>query len=427
MTPERSIDPDVLLIPLKPAAPAAGGAIDVLVQVKAPPWDPLREESYGGTRPRLRLALVLDRSAGMAGKPLADALRCVQHIVSHLRPDDQVALVLFDRQVGMAMPLREADKVEAVNAALVGVEVEVEVGRSDQSALSEAWRTGVRQLAQVPSDGTSRVLLFTSGNADLTATGQVALAEESARWRARGVSTTTVCLGAQGTGSQMMTLAKCGGGQHYAGYRAAQLCDGFDQELGLYRLAYLSALNLKLIAAPGVTVEALGQAQLTDSRYCDLPDLAFGAVASLLLRLQVPPDVEATRPLLTVRLRGNTLDHMTTVTQSWPLILDNLGANELDALPSNEAAAESLLQHEYGETVSRARALIRSGKAAEALEELGLVEASVAGHPWLQEALAHLKDVERHTSAATVQDPVASELPLPIAASVQPNESGTQK
>ena len=425
MTPDTSIDPDVLLIPLKPAAPAAGGAIDVLVQVKAPPWDPLREESYGGTRPRLRLAIVLDNSAGMAGKPLADALRCVQHIVSHLRPDDQVALVLSDRQVEMAMPLREADKVEAVNVALVGLEVEV--GRSDQSALSEAWRTGVRQLAQVPSYGTSRVLLFTSGNAELTHTDLTALAEESARWRARGVYTTTVCLGTQGDGSQMMTLAKSGGGKHYAGYRAAQLCDGFDQELGLSRLAYLSALNLKLIAAPGVTVEALGQAQLIDSRYCELPDLAFGAMASLHLRLQVPPDVEVTRPLLTVRLRSNTLDHMTTVVQSWPLILDNLGAAELEALPSNQAVAESLLQQEYGEAASTARAMIRSGKAAGALEMLCRMDATVSGHPWLEEALAHLKDVARHNSAATVKYPMASESPLPIAVSRHPNDSGTTK
>lgn len=425
MTPDRSIDPDVLLIPLKPAAPAAGGAIDVLVQVKAPPWDRMREESYGGTRPRLRLALVLDRSAGMAGKPLGDALRCVQHIVSHLRPDDQVALVLFDRQVEMAMPLRQADKVQAVNAALVGVEVEV--GRGGPSALREAWRNGVRQLAQVPSDGTSRVLLFTSGNADLTMTSLAALAEESAQWRARGVSTTTVCLGTQGQRSEMMTLAKSGGGQHYAGYRAAQLCDGFDQELGMSRLAYLSALNLKMIAAPGVTVEALGQAQLIDSRNCNLPDLAFGTMASLLLRLQLPPDVEVKRPLLTVRLRSNTLDHMTTVVQSWPLILDNLSAAKLDALPSNQAVAESLLQQEYGEAASTARAMIRSGKAAGALEMLCRMDATVSGHPWLEAALAHLKDAARHNSAATVQDPVASEPPLPIAASRHSNDFGTTK
>ncbi len=376
--------------------------MDVLVQVKAPPRDPVMEASYGGTRPPLRLALVVDRSSRMAARPLSDALRCALHIVSHLQPDDQVALVLFGRQVEMALPLREADKVEAVNAALAGVDVDVEC--DDGSALSEAWGAGVRQLAQIPSSGVSRVLLFTGGKADLTPPGLATLVEESALWRARGVSTSTVCLGTEGDGAQMMALAASGGGQHYAGYGVTELCDGFDQELGLFRLAYLSALNLKLITAPGVTGQALGQTQLIDSRYCDLPDLAFGAVASLLLRLHVPPAMGPDRPLLAVKLRGNTLDHMTTVTQSWPLILDNLGAAELDALPDHADVAASLLEHEYGEVATDARAMIRSGKDAEALEVLCRMEASVAGHPWLDEALAHLKSLARHRSSTTGQD-----------------------
>ena len=163
---------------------------------------------------------------------------------------------------------------------------------------------------------------------------------------------------------------------------------------------------------------------LTAGGAAEQGDLAFGAVATLLLRLHVLPDLTPKRPLLTVRLRGNTLDHMTTVAQSWPMILDNLWSDELAALPGHEVVAASLLEHEYGEAASKARAMIRRGKAFEALEMLCGMDAAFSGHPWLEQALAHLKDVARHTSYETVQDSVAMESPSPIAARREPNDSG---
>lgn len=56
-----------------------------------------------------------------------------------------MALVLFDEQVEITVPLQRDDKVEAVSAAFIGVEC------GCGTAPFDAWDAGARQLAQVTS------------------------------------------------------------------------------------------------------------------------------------------------------------------------------------------------------------------------------------------------------------------------------------
>ena len=95
--------PTLIVSPLKAAIPAQGGHVDLLVRVQAPdlPTDIALEHT-----PK-RLALVVDRSGSMQGKPLREALRCVMHIAAHLTPQDQLSLVVYDDQVDVMVPLRK--------------------------------------------------------------------------------------------------------------------------------------------------------------------------------------------------------------------------------------------------------------------------------------------------------------------------------
>ena len=70
------IRPTILLSPLKPAIPAQGGAIDIMVRVQGPEQP---ESDKTKVTPK-RLSLVVDRSGSMSGQPLHEALKCVQHI-----------------------------------------------------------------------------------------------------------------------------------------------------------------------------------------------------------------------------------------------------------------------------------------------------------------------------------------------------------
>jgi hypothetical protein len=69
--------------------------IEVLVRIQAP----AAPASHGAQRPPQALALVIDRSGSMAGRPLEEAKRCAEYVLGKLRPADAVALVKFDNRV----------------------------------------------------------------------------------------------------------------------------------------------------------------------------------------------------------------------------------------------------------------------------------------------------------------------------------------
>ena len=109
--------PTLLLSPLKAAVPAQGGAIDVLVRLQAPD-QPTEGQTQHTAK---RLALVVDRSGSMSGQPLDEAMRCVMHIASHLTPQDQLSVVVYDKRVDVVHPLQAMLSVGEVQKALSGV------------------------------------------------------------------------------------------------------------------------------------------------------------------------------------------------------------------------------------------------------------------------------------------------------------------
>ena len=93
--------PTLLLSPLQDGVPAAGGHVDVLVRLRAPAQAAIAQPAM----PK-RLALVIDRSGSMDGPPLTEALRCAQHIATHLGPGDQLSLLVYDHEVDVLLPLQ---------------------------------------------------------------------------------------------------------------------------------------------------------------------------------------------------------------------------------------------------------------------------------------------------------------------------------
>ena len=74
--------------------------VDVLVRVQAPD----APQADATARPPQAIALVIDRSGSMQGRPLAEARRCAEFVVSRLRPTDTVSVVQFDNRVQRLWP-----------------------------------------------------------------------------------------------------------------------------------------------------------------------------------------------------------------------------------------------------------------------------------------------------------------------------------
>jgi Ca-activated chloride channel family protein len=392
MTPD--LKPTLVITPLRQAVSAAGGTLEVLVRVQAPP----RPEGVAApARQPLRLAIVVDRSGSMSGQPLQEALRCVEYIAAGLSPSDRMAVVLYDDGVQVPITLGSACTPEAVRAALAGVE------SGGSTALFDGWEAGAKCLEGGSRGATSRVLLLSDGQANAGLCDPVQIEQHCARWAARGVTTTTVGLGRDFNEDLMIVIARAGGGQHYYGQTAEDLHDSFDEELSLLQSLFLRGLQAKLVAGQGVVVETLGVVHPATGGGYAMPDLAWGSEAWMLLRLHVAaasPQADPAKPqaLLAVTLRGESMEGAAVVLCG-VLALPFVPESDLAGLPVDPTVQRRLAEIEFAEATGRVHELLSQGKSSAAKAQLTRLEAQVASHPWLADKLAALKLlVERDAS-----------------------------
>ncbi|MBI5277365.1 MAG: VWA domain-containing protein [Burkholderiales bacterium] len=391
-------NPAILLTPLKQAISSAGGTFEVLIRVQAP------QPPQSGTAQRqpLRLALVVDRSGSMDGQPLNEAMRCVTHIVDRLHPDDQVAVVLYDDQVKVPVPLQPASRREAIHAALTGVE------SGGSTALFAGWEAGVQQLAESGAgNALSRVLLLSDGQANQGLQTLDEITPHCKRWHAQGVSTTTVGLGHGFNEDLMLGMARAGGGQGYYGQTAEDLHDSFDEELSLLQSLFLRMLRVKPAPADGIIVEPLGQLAPLEGGWAPVSDLPYAAESWLLVRLHVPPQAAsggALRPVLAGSFEAQRKDGAAVQLNLPMLSLPVVSAEAYAALPEDETVARRLKEVQFAEAALRAREMMVRGEIDGARAYLKHQQALVAGHPWLQEKLARLQDLAERDAAMSMKE-----------------------
>ncbi|NBO41745.1 MAG: VWA domain-containing protein [Betaproteobacteria bacterium] len=376
--------PTIIVSPLKAAIPAQGGHLDLLVRVQAPdlPTDKAVEHS-----PK-RLALVVDRSGSMQGKPLREALRCVMHIASHLTPKDQLSLVVYDDHAEVMVPLSEVSSVSAIQHA---VDMVHSGGSTD---LFSGWLRGAEQLEGGTARAVSRVLLLSDGQANHGETRISHIQQECKAWLEKGVSTTTVGLGRGFNEDLMIAMADAGGGQQYYGQTAEDLYDSFDQELSLLQAMYLRGIALKLNPAPGVIVEMLSVApQHPDGTY-KMNDLAWGAETWVGVRLHISPTAPGTlRDLLAVSITGTDLQGYALSLSSAMLQLPAVEQTAFLALLADELVERRLLEAEFGKASDELRHLARRGNRLDTMRKLTEMNERFGHHPWLRAKMEQMRQL----------------------------------
>jgi Ca-activated chloride channel family protein len=376
--------PTILLSPLKPAIPAQGGAIDIMVRVQGPDQP---EDSKTTVTPK-RLSLVVDRSGSMSGQPLHEALKCVEHIASCMTADDRISVVVYDDKVNVLMPLGPVTSQEAMRRLLSTVD------EGGSTNLFGGWEEGAKQLEKGQDNSISRVILLSDGQVNHGLLEQDAIEKHCREWLAKGVSTTTVGLGRGFNEDLMIAMAKAGGGQQYYGQTAFDLLDSFDEELSLLQALCLRQLSLKLIPAQGVIVEPLGVFdQNADGTY-QLSDLAWGAESWLAVRLHISPTAAGqSRDLLAATVQGKALDGRMITSHAAMLSLPALEQTACDALPTDEVMERRLQEVDFAKSSLELSRLVNAGdvKAARALVKD--LEKRFGQHPWLQAKLTRLREL----------------------------------
>jgi len=387
MTDHLALSTTITLTPLR-AGLSSGrdNVVDVLVRIDAPD----APAGHAAQRPPQAIALVLDRSGSMAGRPVAEARRCAEYVVSKLRPTDCVSLVQFDNRVERLCSAAPLGDGTVLRAAIAGIHA------GGNTHLHGGWLEGAQTLANAAGNGLRRVILLSDGQANEGLTDPTAISEQCAQWAARGVTTSTYGLGNSFNEELMVAMARAGGGNHYYGDTAEDLMDPFQQELELLSNLCLRDLRMSARVPDGVEVAMVNDLPAAEGGW-RLPDLAWGAQAWGLLRLKVP--ATALRPagermeVLRVLVSAYSPDGQSVQLERAGLALAVTTPAAFDALPADELVQRRLTELAAAEAMTRMRdAAARADW--DAVDRL-LEEACrrFAGNEWVAAMLAAMKAI----------------------------------
>lgn len=372
------------ILPLRPALPDEAGARSyALIRLTESAAAPARARATP-----LHVALVLDRSGSMSGRPLAEARRCGEFVVAGLTAADRAALVVYDER---AQVLAAADPVgdgAHLRRAIAGIDTG---GMTD---LHAGWLKGVETLAPLTGGHVlSRVILLSDGCANRGLTETDAIARQCAELADSGVTTSTYGLGNNFNEVLMQAMARSGRGNAYYGATAEDLMDPFREELALLNALVAQRLTLHLEPAAGVQLEVLNALPGSAAGGWRLPDLAQGAEAWALVCVRNAPRAEgaAAQALFTAQVRGIDPDGLPVRVDTVALELPVVAAASYARLPEAQLVRRRLREVDAAASVERARAAAGRGDWHEVDRLLQALRLEVIDHPWLAAMLQELE------------------------------------
>ena len=260
--------------------------VDVLIRITPP------EVAQGVTaRPQLNLSLVLDRSGSMQGEKMVRAREAAEYCVEQLLPTDRLSVVLFDDTIELLIPSQPVTHKMELKSRLA------EVFARGTTALHEAWVRGGIQVSEHLIDGAiNRVLLITDGLANVGETNPDRIVDQARGLAARGVSTSTVGIGADFNEDLLVPMAEAAGGNAWHVERAADMQRIFAVELEGLIAQVAHTVTLGLVPSDGVKLsDMLNDFELNETGRYRLPNLQAGSPLEVVARLRVPAAPAGTR------------------------------------------------------------------------------------------------------------------------------------
>jgi len=382
--------PQVVLAPLRAALVAQQpNTLEVLVRVQAP--EAPTDESASSGLPR-SLALVIDASGSMQGRPLDEAKRCAEMVASRLHGHDRLAVVQFDQTAQLLWPAVEVGDARSVIQAIRGIQ------SGGSTALHDGWLEGVKALSSCPSGGLRRVILLSDGEANRGERDPEVIAAHCAQWADQGITTSTYGLGASFNEDLMVAMAERGGGSQYFGQTADDLMGPFEQELSLIDSRCLTEVKVSFRAPAGVTVDVLNELPVDGGIY-RLPDLAYGAETWALLRLTIPTwmldSVLSDTPVLHVQVSGRARDGATTALELAHLRLPVLSREAWQQSPVDELVQRRVTEVAAAHALDNMRALMRRGDVQAVQEMIRAARSEFASSDWVITILDSMEQMIR--------------------------------
>jgi len=274
--------------------------VDVLIRITPPALslDPSSRSNWKG-RPDLNLSLVLDRSGSMEGEKMVRAREAAMFCVDQMLPTDRLSVVTFDDRVEVLFPSEPVTNKQSMKDLISRVTAR------GSTALHEAWvRGGLTVSGQMLDQGINRVVLITDGLANVGITNTDEIVTQAMGLYRRGVSTSTIGIGADFNEDLLMPMAQSGGGNAWHVVEPDDMQRIFQVELEGLIAQFAHTVSLSLIPADGVRiVDMLNDFALTETGRYRLPNLQAGSPLDILVQLKVgSEDVGTQMRLLDLRL-----------------------------------------------------------------------------------------------------------------------------
>ena len=259
----------------------SGESLDVLLRLRAP-----IQEIEGNTRAQLAVSLVIDRSGSMNRGKLDEAKRCALDLLSRLKDDDWVSVVIYDDQVEVLL--------ETMSVRIAKTLLPIRLDGIDPDGMTNlhgGWLKGAETLAPRAGNGVvSRVILLSDGQANRGLLEREAIYEQVRELASAGVTTSTVGIGFDFNEELMTAIATAGQGNSWYGQRAEDLAESFDAELGfLTHLVWHDVrihLETPLLTHMGQIRVRNDYVQNAGRQYC-LPSIAQGSEVWMAISLSM--------------------------------------------------------------------------------------------------------------------------------------------
>lgn len=258
--------------------------VDVLIRITPPTPSPDHNSrpNWKG-RPDLNLSLVLDRSGSMEGQKMIRAREAAMFCVDQMLPTDRLSVVTFDDHIEVLFPSELVTNKQAMKDLISRVTAR------GSTALHEAWvRGGLTVSERMLDQGINRVVLITDGLANVGITNTDEIVTQAMGLFQRGVSTSTIGIGADFNEDLLMPMAQAAGGNAWHVVEPDDMQHIFQIELEGLIAQFAHTVSLSLIPADGVrVVDALNDFDLTETGRYRLPNLQSGSPLDVVVQLKV--------------------------------------------------------------------------------------------------------------------------------------------
>ena len=325
------------------------------------------EARHASVRDPINVTFVIDRSGSMGGSKIRLAREAVVQALRMLKATDRFSVIAYDHEVDVLVPSTLAGS-EALRNAVSQVEGLQARGNTD---LGAGWLQGCEQLATWHQPGqTARCLLLSDGLANHGITSRAELARHAAELRERGITTSTMGLGADFDEHMLEGLSTAGAGHFYYIDAPVQIADCLTGELGEALEVVAHDATVSILASDGLKVTTLNRFHVQEDgagRFSvRVGDLVSRQELSLVVRLEFPAgaDGRTARAVFGVSDARGALDERDTDilwtfadppandTQPRNLVVDRAVA----ALYAAQAQAEALVLNRAGNfTAAKAR------------------------------------------------------------------------